>query len=123
MRYTDCGTLDANANQKLTWGLQCGTTAAPFDLTGCAVTCQIRATAQPGTPIITPSVSLGADPTLGVLTFSYTQAQAASFVVPGVTPPAVSKFYVEADLAYSDDPTHPSERFWWTISVSPGGNS
>ena len=121
MRFTDCGRLDANANQKFQWGLQCGTTAAPFDLTGCAVTCQIRATAQPGTPLVTPAVAF-ATPTNGIITFSYTQLLSAALASPGISPQQAAQFYVEADLAYSDDPTHASERFWWTLFIAPGGN-
>ena len=123
MRYTDCGTLYALANQKFQWGLNFSKLdGTPYDLTGCAITCQIRATAQPGTPLITPTVTFSS-PTTGVSTYSYTQAQSASLPTPGITPSQTAKFHVEADVAYADDPTHPSERFVWMLDVSPGGNS
>lgn len=122
MRYTDCGTLDANANQKFSWGLQFSTSAGgAYDLTGCVMTCQIRATAQPATALVTPTITV-TTPTTGAATFSYTQAQSAALIAPGITPAQTAKFHVEVDLAYADDSTHPSERFVWVLAVSPGGN-
>jgi hypothetical protein len=123
LAYVDCDRLDANANQKFTWNLVISKAdGTPYDLTGCAATCQIRATAQPGTPLVTPTATF-ATPANGTITFAYNKTQSAALLAPGQTPSQSAKFHVEVDLAYADDPTSPSARFVWMLAVSPGGNS
>jgi hypothetical protein len=123
MRAIDLGTLEANANQKFSWAIALKRPdGLPYDLTGCAFVCSVKKTAQPSQSLVPIACSITA-PATGVVVFSYSQADSVALVADGVTPTQTTKYHVEANLAYADDNTHPSERFVWTLSVSPGGGA
>lgn len=125
---TDIGTIEANANMKGGFGLNFkrvvtpATVATAYDLTGCAITAEIRATAQPGTPLITPTVSF-ATPTNGEVSITWTELQAAAMAAPGVEPEMRSRYFIEVDIAYASAPTEFVDKYTGWIVLSPGGNS
>ena len=92
------------------------------DLTGARATCQVRSTAQPGTPLMVPSVS---SELVGVnmeFTFTWTDEQSAALPSSGATFSAATTVHVEVDVFLSDDPTEEAARFTGTLAVHPGGN-
>jgi len=121
-RNTNLGEIDANANMKFTLQLNAKDSAgAAYNLTGCTITAQIRANAQPSTPLITPTVAF-ATPTNGQITISCTQVQMAGLAALGTDPEIRAKYFLEVDIAYADDSTHPADKFTGWIRLSPGGN-
>lgn len=101
--------------------------AAGVDLTGARLSCEFRTSAQPSTPVMTPTVSteIVTDKGKHVLvgTFSWTKAQAQALLATGETFDKKTAYAVEVDLAFSDDPAGQySMRFVSTANVSPGGN-
>jgi hypothetical protein len=94
------------------------TPAAGVSMVGAVVTCQIRKTLAAGRALITPSISSSVVGWNLETDFTWTQEQSDA-----LTPSeAVQKFIIEIDLAFADDPTHPSVRFVGSLVVSPGGN-
>lgn len=114
--------IKANFGHKFSWSMVFQDSSGDaFDLTGCVLTCQIRSTAQPSTPLIEPTITIP-DPTNGTALFSVTGAQCLSLAAPGVEFEQTTNYPVEIDLAFADDPTDPGQSYASTVEVSPGGN-
>lgn len=115
-------TIKANYGHKFSWSMVFQDSSGDaFDLTGCVLTAQIRSNAQPSTPLVTPTITIP-DPTNGTALFSVTGLQCEALTSPGFDFGDVSKFPVEIDLAFSDDPTDPAQAYGSIVEVSPGGN-
>lgn len=120
---TDIGTIEANANMALSFRIEfVKADGTPYDLTSCVITAQVRANAQPGTPLVTPTVAF-ATPTNGIATISITALQMDSLPAPGVEPEMRTKYFLEINIAYAAAPTEPADKYTGLIAVSPGGNS
>ena len=94
------------------------TPAQGVSLVGAVVTCQIRSTINAGKALVVPSIASSVVNSNLEVDFTWTQEQSDAFPV-GATP---GKFVIEVDLAFADDPTHPSVRFVGNLLVAPGGN-
>jgi hypothetical protein len=94
------------------------TPAQGVSLVGAVVTCQIRRMLNSGPAMVTPMIASSLVSSNLEVDFTWTQDQSDAFGIAS----APQRFVIEVDLAFADDPTHPSLRFVGTLVVAPGGN-
>lgn len=95
--------------------------ATGVSLTGAALACQIRSSAQPSPPALTPTIETSMSGANLVAVFSWTAEQSLALVAGGTSYGKTTTYQIEIDLALSDDPTEPVIRFVGQLVVAPGG--
>lgn len=98
------------------------TPSTGVDLTGAVATCRVVSGPEAKTALMTPDATSVMVGSVLEVTFSWTQEQSLSLSVHGTTFQQMKSLPLQVDLAFADDPTHPTMRFVGNLVVSPGGN-